>query len=55
MLKKDELVGFRISSGFKDFLQERADEKGISLTALIEDVLIVSFKKELFIKLLKRS
>ena len=44
--KKDEFVGIRISKEFKFFLEKRAKKKGMSLSRLIDESLIDSFKED---------
>jgi hypothetical protein len=46
MAKKEEFVGVRISKEFKAFLEKRAHKKGISLSRLIDESLIDSFKED---------
>ena len=46
MAKKEEFVGIRISKELKDFLEKKANEKGISLSRLIDENLIDSFKED---------
>ena len=46
MAKKEEFVGVRISKEFKAFLEKRAKKKGISLSRLIDESLIDSFKED---------
>ena len=54
--KKDELIGLRVSKEFKAFLKKKADDKGVSLTELIENNLFDSYKsdKELIADLIAR-
>lgn len=46
MAKKEEFVGIRISKELKAFLEKKANEKGISLSRLIDENLIDSFKED---------
>lgn len=46
MAKKEEFVGIRISKEFRTFLEKKAKEKGISLSKLIDERLIDSFKED---------
>ncbi|NUN22911.1 MAG: hypothetical protein HUU09_05520 [Candidatus Jettenia caeni] len=46
MAKKEEFVGIRISKELRAFLEKRAKEKGISLSKLIDEHLIDSFKED---------
>lgn len=44
--KKEDLVSVRISSEFKDFLKDKADKKGVSLSTLIEQNLYESYQSD---------
>lgn len=46
MAKKEEFVGIRISKELRTFLEKKAKEKGISLSKLIDEHLIDSFKED---------
>ena len=46
MAKKDEFVGIRISKELKTFLEKRAKKNGISLSRLIDESLLDSFKED---------
>jgi len=46
MAKKEEFVGIRISKEFRTFLEKKAKDKGISLSRLIDEQLIDSFKED---------
>lgn len=46
MAKKEEFVGIRISKELRSFLEKKAKEKGISLSKLIDENLIDSFKED---------
>lgn len=54
--KKEDLVSVRISSEFKDFLKDKADKKGVSLSTLIEQNLHDTYQsdKELIKGLINR-
>lgn len=44
--KKEDLIGLRISKEFKEFLKEKADKLGISLSELIENDLYDTYKSD---------
>lgn len=46
MAKKEEFIGIRISKELRTFLDKKAKEKGISLSKLIDEHLIDSFKED---------
>jgi len=46
MAKKDEFVGIRISKELRTFLEKKAKAKGISLSKLIDENLLDSFKED---------
>ena len=46
MAKKEEFVGIRISKEFRAFLEKKAKDKGISLSRLIDESLLDSFKED---------
>lgn len=46
MAKKEEFVGIRISKEFRTFLEKKAKDKGISLSRLIDESLLDSFKED---------
>ncbi|MCP4253218.1 MAG: hypothetical protein GY775_07385 [Candidatus Scalindua sp.] len=46
MAKKEEFVGIRISKELKAFLEKKAKKNGISLSRLIDESLIDSFKED---------
>ena len=46
MAKKEEFIGIRISKELRTFLEKKAKEKGLSLSKLIDERLIDSFKED---------
>ncbi len=46
MAKKEEFVGIRISKELKTFLEKKAKKNGISLSRLIDESLLDSFKED---------
>lgn len=45
--KKDQLVGYRVTSENKKLLKQVADNKGITLQELMTDALLMYLKSEL--------
>jgi hypothetical protein len=54
--KKGDLIGLRISREFKEFLKEKADKLGVSLSELIENNLYDTYKsdEDIIKRLIKR-
>lgn len=54
--KKEELIGLRVSKEFKEFLKKKADEKGLSLSELLENNLVSTYKtdKEIILEMIDR-
>ena len=46
MAKKEEFIGIRISKELRTFLENKAKKEGISLSKLIDEQLIDSFKED---------